>query len=26
MTVFEAIMLMLTFGTLIIAILSDKRK
>ncbi|MFB8377884.1 MULTISPECIES: putative holin-like toxin [Paenibacillus] len=26
MTVFEAIMLMLTFGTLIVAILSDKRK
>ncbi|MHA7583343.1 putative holin-like toxin [Paenibacillus sp.] len=26
MTVFEAIMLMLTFGLLIVAILSDKRK
>ncbi|WP_405157046.1 putative holin-like toxin [Paenibacillus sp. FSL K6-0108] len=26
MTVFEAIMLMLTFGTLIVAILPDKRK
>ncbi|MFX3650664.1 MAG: putative holin-like toxin [Paenibacillus sp.] len=26
MTVFEAILLMLTFGTLIVAILSDKRK
>ncbi|MGX1832293.1 putative holin-like toxin [Paenibacillus taichungensis] len=26
MTVFEAIMLMLTFGTLIVAILSVKRK
>ncbi|WP_397386934.1 putative holin-like toxin [Paenibacillus sp. BIC5C1] len=26
MTVFEAIMLMLTFGTLLVAILSDKRK
>ncbi|WP_445667968.1 putative holin-like toxin [Paenibacillus sp. FSL H7-0756] len=26
MTVFEAMMLMLTFGLLIVAILSDKRK
>ncbi|WP_370511451.1 putative holin-like toxin [Paenibacillus amylolyticus] len=26
MTVFEAILLMLTFGTLIVAVLSDKRK
>ncbi|MFF2912084.1 MULTISPECIES: putative holin-like toxin [Bacillales] len=26
MTVFEAMMLMLTFGSLIVALLSDKRK
>ncbi|WP_442952516.1 putative holin-like toxin [Paenibacillus sp. Leaf72] len=26
MTVFEALMLMLTFGTLIVALLSNKRK